>query len=97
VVSYARTIAAEWGRYGIRANCVIPAIWTPMYDEHRKRMDAATLAAHDAQMAALIPLGGKLGDPTTDLAPVLAFLASDGAKFITAQIISANGGLGQVR
>ena len=58
---------------------------------------AEELAALDATFAALIPLGGKLGDPSTDLAPVLVFLASDASKFITGQIISVNGGLGQVR
>jgi NAD(P)-dependent dehydrogenase (short-subunit alcohol dehydrogenase family) len=32
-----------------------------------------------------------------DLAPVLVFLTSDASKFITGQIISVNGGIGQVR
>jgi len=36
-------------------------------------------------------------DPDTDLAPVLVFLASDASKFITALIISVNGGMGQTR
>jgi NAD(P)-dependent dehydrogenase (short-subunit alcohol dehydrogenase family) len=44
-----------------------------------------------------IPLGGKLGDPDIDLAPVLIFLASDASKFVTAQIISVNGGAGKTR
>lgn len=92
-----RTAAAEWGRHGVRVNTVIPAMWTPMYDAHRASFDEEQLAAHDAQMAALIPLGGRLGDPTRDFAPLLVFLASDGARFITGQILSANGGLGQVR
>jgi len=48
-------------------------------------------------MRAVIPLGGKLGNPETDLAPVLAFLASDAARFITGQIISVNGGAGHTR
>jgi hypothetical protein len=52
---------------------------------------------HDAAMAAAIPLGGKLGDPETDLAPVMAILVSDGSKFISGQIISVNGALGYVR
>lgn len=40
----------------------------------------------------MIPPGGKLGDPDTDLAPVLVVLASDASKFITAQIRSVDGG-----
>jgi NAD(P)-dependent dehydrogenase (short-subunit alcohol dehydrogenase family) len=38
VHAWTRTVAAEWGRYGITANCVIPAMWTPMYDAHRSVM-----------------------------------------------------------
>lgn len=68
-----------------------------MYDEHRARLTPEELAAHDETMARLIPLGGKLGDPNTDLAPAIAFLVSDASKVITAQIIAVNGGLGQVR
>lgn len=32
-----------------------------------------------------------------DLAPVLVFLTSDASKSMTGQIISVNGGIGQVR
>jgi NAD(P)-dependent dehydrogenase (short-subunit alcohol dehydrogenase family) len=97
VISFTRTIAGEWGKHGIRANAVVPAIWTAMYEQRRAELSPEELAAHDAQRAAEIPLGGKLGDPDTDLAPVLVFLASDASKFITGQIIPVNGGLGQVR
>jgi len=97
VTSYSRTLSHEWGKYGIRVNTLAPAMWTPMYDGHRARMSPEALAAHDAKMRAVIPLGGKLGNPETDLAPVLAFLASDAARFITGQIISVNGGAGHTR
>ena len=60
-------------------------------------MTEEELAAHDAEQARTIPLGGKLGDPDSDLAPVLNFLVSDGSRFITGQIISVNGGAVQVR
>jgi 2-hydroxycyclohexanecarboxyl-CoA dehydrogenase len=44
-------------------------------------------------MAKAIPLGGKLGDPDRDMAPVLVFLLSDGARFITGQTLAVDGGL----
>jgi len=97
VMAWTRTAAVEWARYGITVNSVVPAIWTPMYDEYRARMSAEELATHDAAMAATVPLGGRLGDPVRDLAPVMVFLAGDGARFITGQIISVNGGLNTVR
>lgn len=97
VHSLSRTVAAEWGQYGIRVNSVVPAIWTEMYNEFRSRMSPEALEGHDKVMLSKIPLGGKLGDPTKDLAPVVVFLVSDASRFITGQVISVNGGLGNVR
>jgi 2-hydroxycyclohexanecarboxyl-CoA dehydrogenase len=97
VIAWTRTIAHEWGTHGITANAVNPAIWTPMYEAKRARMGADALDAHDAVMAARIPLGGRLGDPARDLDPVLVFLLSDAARFITAQIISVDGGMVPLR
>jgi NAD(P)-dependent dehydrogenase (short-subunit alcohol dehydrogenase family) len=97
VHAFTRQAAAEWGRYDIRVNTVIPAIWTPMYDAFRSRLSSEELATHDAMMAQRIPLRGRLGDALTDIAPLLLFLVSDGARFITGQIIAANGGIEMVR
>src|SRR3546814_8863599 len=54
VTSWTRSIAASWGRYGITANTIVPAMWTPMYDEHRAQFTAEELVAHDAAMAQMI-------------------------------------------
>jgi NAD(P)-dependent dehydrogenase (short-subunit alcohol dehydrogenase family) len=97
VMSWTRSIAAEWARFGITANSLVPAMWTPMYEQFRSHLTTEALEAHDARMAGVIPLGGKLGDPEHDLAPVMVFLASEGARFITGQLIAVNGGLNTVR
>ena len=44
-----------------------------------------------------IPVGGKLGNPDRDLAPVLVFLLGDGARFITGQLVSVDGGMVPLR
>jgi NAD(P)-dependent dehydrogenase (short-subunit alcohol dehydrogenase family) len=44
-------------------------------------------------MRQLIPLGGKLGDPVTQFAPVMVFMASEGARFVTGQTLPVDGGL----
>lgn len=93
VLGWTRTAAKEWGKYGITVNAVAPAMWTPMYEKFRARLDAAQLAAHDAMMAQQVPLGGCLGDPDRSMAPVLLFLVSDGANFITGQTLAVDGGL----
>jgi NAD(P)-dependent dehydrogenase (short-subunit alcohol dehydrogenase family) len=93
VMSWTRTVAQEWARHGISVNGVVPAIWTRMYDSHRSRMSEPERAIHDATMAHVIPLGGKLGDPDRDLAPVMVFLAGEGARFMTGQAVVVDGGM----
>ena len=74
-------------------NSVVPAIWTQMYDEYRSRMSEQERMIHDMAMQHVIPLGGKLGDPDRDAAPVLVFLASDSSRFMTGQAIPVDGGM----
>ncbi|MDP1632550.1 MAG: SDR family oxidoreductase [Caulobacter sp.] len=93
VLSWNRSIAAEWASHRITVNAIAPAIWTPMYDKTRSEMSAEDLALHDAQKLRAIPLGGKLGDVARDFTPVMTFLASEGARFMTGQIIAIDGGM----
>lgn len=97
VISYTRTIAREWAQHRIRANVVNPVVMTPIVEEVRSKMSAEERAQYEQEIDAQVPLGGKLGDIETDLAPALLFLASDGAKFITSQILPINGGLAYTR
>ncbi len=61
--------------------------------EHIGSAGADADAVIAARMKALIPLGGAFGGAERDLAPVLAFLASDGAHFMTGQLIAVDGGM----
>jgi len=92
VVAWTRTAARERARYGIRVNMIAPAIWTPMYDKTRSEMPPDVLAAHDEQLKTAIPFGGHLGDVNTQFIPVMAFHASEGASFLTGQLIAIDGG-----
>ena len=97
VAAWTRTVAHEWGRHGIRVNSVAPAMQTPMYRAHLARLSAGELEALRARHRKEVALGGQLGDPDTDLAPVMVFLAGPGSRFITGQIIAVGGGLETVR
>jgi NAD(P)-dependent dehydrogenase (short-subunit alcohol dehydrogenase family) len=91
VLAYTRTLAVEWGPHGIRANCVLPAALTPMFEEKRARMTPEECAAMDIRLAKGFPLTGKFGDPEGDIAPVLAFLVSDASRYMSAQNLGVSG------
>jgi NAD(P)-dependent dehydrogenase (short-subunit alcohol dehydrogenase family) len=93
VMAWTRTVAQEWARHAITVNAIVPAMWTPMYEAHRARMSAEERSMHDLTMQQVVPLGGRLGDPDRDMAPVLVFLAGDGARFVTGQAIAVDGGM----
>jgi NAD(P)-dependent dehydrogenase (short-subunit alcohol dehydrogenase family) len=86
VISLTRGLAAELGRYHINVNAVCPGVTkTPMtayIDEEMER-----------QSSRFYPLG-RLGLPS-DIAPMIVFLASDRASWITGQAISVSGGFGR--
>lgn len=97
VHAWTRSVAREWGANGIRVNAVLPYVVTPMYAMFRETLSPDELAAHDRATAEQVPLGGKYGDPDRDVSPVLLFLAGDGSRFITGQLIPVDGGLISVR
>ncbi len=97
VLAWTRTIAKEWAKYGITVNAIAPAMRTPMSELTKAGMTPEKRAEFDAFLAREIPLGGKAGDPDRDLAPVMVFLAGEGARFITGQVIAVDGGAFMVR
>ena len=93
VMAWTRSVALEWGCHNIRVNALAPVAETRIALDMRSHLDEEAQAAMDAHLARAIPLGGKLGDPYRDIAPVIAFLASDASHFVTGQTLSVDGGL----
>jgi NAD(P)-dependent dehydrogenase (short-subunit alcohol dehydrogenase family) len=97
VSTWTRTCAQAWGQYRIAVNQVMPLMWTSMYDGFRAKLTPEELTEHDAMIARSVHLGRAFGKAEHDLAPVIIFLLSEGARFITGQTIPVDGGLLMVR
>ncbi|MFJ8936553.1 SDR family oxidoreductase [Streptomyces sp. NPDC102365] len=85
--NFSLTLAKELGPRGITVNSVAPG--TVLTDA-----SAATLLSDpqaEEQAAALAALG-RIGRPE-DMADIVAFLASDDARWVTGQVIDATGGM----
>jgi 3-oxoacyl-[acyl-carrier protein] reductase len=93
VASWTRSAAKTWAARGITVNALAPAVETPGAQRLRDFLGPELLPHIEQQIAASIPLGGKLGDPVTDLGPMLVFMAGDGSHFITGQLLAVDGGL----
>ncbi|KAJ5214481.1 Short-chain dehydrogenase/reductase SDR [Penicillium cf. viridicatum] len=74
VQSFTRAVAREWGKYGIRVNAVLLAVWTPMIDTCRGNLETENIVGHDVFMNDRVCLEETFGDVEIDLVPVLAFL-----------------------
>jgi NAD(P)-dependent dehydrogenase (short-subunit alcohol dehydrogenase family) len=81
-----RTAAREWARFGIVANAVCPGAKTAAFRR---------VAESNPEMVALADQAnpmGYLGDPESDIAPVVLFLASDDAHYVTGNTLYVDGG-----
>ena len=84
VIGLTKSLAKELGPSGIRVNCVAPGV---VDTDMLKNLSPADLE----MLRGETPLA-MVGTPG-DIAPLVAFLASAQARFITGQVISPNGGL----
>lgn len=83
LIGFTKALAKEVGPAGVRVNCVAPGV---VQTDMLSTLDEETLSA----LAEETPLC-RLGTPE-DVAAAVSFLVSDGAAFITGQVLAPNGG-----
>lgn len=84
VITYTKALAQEVGPSNIRVNCIAPGVIATEMNAHLSPEDLEALADET-------PLG-RIGTPE-ECAACALFLASEGASFVTGQVLAPNGGL----
>lgn len=89
VIGLTRALALDLARHGITVNVIPPGmIDTPML---RRAAAGGDIGALEKTAARAVPIG-RAGTPE-EVAATCGFLCSDGAAFITGQVIGVNGGM----
>jgi 2-hydroxycyclohexanecarboxyl-CoA dehydrogenase len=90
IIAFTKTLAREVAAKGVTANTVCPGPTdTPALQSFAEGSGDAEKVI--AGMTRAVPMK-RLGTPE-DIGPAVAFLASDGAGFVTGQTLSVSGGL----
>ena len=84
VIGLTRALAKELGPSGVRVNCVAPGVIDTEMNGHLSPEDMDALGEET-------PLG-RIGRPE-ETARAIYYLASDGAAFITGQVLQVDGGM----
>ena len=89
IVQLTKSLAAEYGRYNVRTNCISPAaIMTPMVKESNP---PDSTFDENSFLNLRTPLR-RYGTPE-EVAQIACFLASDAASYLNGAIIAADGGI----
>ncbi len=95
MISLTKTAAQQLGRHNINVNSVCPGVTrTALSDANlavRAQQEGVSLEAMERRRADVIPL--KRANDPEDIAAMVVFLASPGARNITGQSFNVDGGL----
>jgi NAD(P)-dependent dehydrogenase (short-subunit alcohol dehydrogenase family) len=86
--AFAKGVALEQAKYGVRANCVCPG---PIDTAWTRGPGGPLSIEIQAMIGGMVPLGRR-GSPE-EIANVFAFLASDEASYVTGALLLADGGV----
>ncbi len=85
LIMLTRVMASEWGRQGIRVNCIAPGLIRTEFS--RALWDNPQILENALRQTPL----GRIGEPD-EMAGTVVFLASPAASYIDAQVFAVDGG-----
>ena len=96
IISFTKTLAAQYVQYGIRANAIAPGSIRTERNKNRYENKDVMLAEKPTSAARMRQLTQKLypysvGEPE-DIAAIAVFLASNESRMLTGTTIAADGG-----
>ncbi len=91
IAGLTRVVARELGKYGVTANAISPIAQTRMIATIGPRPGAAAAPAPAAPAPPTSPVP-NIGEPD-DVAPMVAYLATDAAAGVNGQVFLVNGGV----
>ncbi len=86
VISFTKSLAADWAPYGVRVNAIAPGCF--LTDPNRRWF--AEKPELRGTFEGMIPMG-RLGDPT-EIGPLAVYLASDASSYMTGATVVIDGG-----
>ena len=86
LISFTKHISVEYGKYGIRCNCIVPsAIRSPYLEPYMSDENARKT------LESSFPLG-RIGDPI-DVSNAVLYLCSEDSKWVTGTELNVDGGM----
>lgn len=91
VISLTKSMALDFGPYGIRVNCICPGIVnTPMLAATETTLSPSEINAVRSERKSKIPIG-RVGEPS-DVASAVVFLATSASSWTTGSVFVIDGG-----
>lgn len=85
LIAFTRALAVEWARHGVTVNAIAPGYFRT--DLNKAALDDVKIGP---KIVGRIPLQ-RVGQPE-EIGPLLAFMASDAAAFMTGSVVVLDGG-----
>ncbi len=93
VIGLTKQVAAEYGQYGIRVNCIAPGlhVGTKLPESMGEKPQAKESKSRHKRLTSKIPLG-RAGQPG-EMKGLMLYLASDSSSYVTGEVIVEDGGM----